>query len=267
MQMYKMDQQVVSKGSKLAAIIYWGLAIMVAPIAIGGLLGSATVVFAVGVVFLLISLFLLWAGFRQWHLSKQVLDEANEVIRLSASASEIRQNRADDSLPIIWEYSKEAWLQFAQWERKERTTNTAVEAIVLVVLGTLMIIISRGAHSTIALSISIVIAGIYYWLKIWLTLRGITQPDTENRYRVVIHEDGVLVNGRYHALQNQQRWRGKLTLNEKLVPAILEFTFYWNTRKGETFDELRIPVPADAIAQAKLLVKKWPGNQTSSSSG
>ena len=264
-QMYKMDQQVVSKGSKLVAIIYWGLALLVSPIAIGGLLSFPNQAAAIGLVFLLISLFFLWAGFRQWSLSKQVLEEAAEIISLSKEASLVENKQPDHGLPIVWEYSSAQWLQFTRWEQRERRTNTFIEAFVLVVLGSLMIVISRGANWIIALLVSIVIAAIYYWLKIWLTLRGIAQPDPENRYRVIIQANGVLVNGRYHALQNQQRWLGKLTLHEKVEPAILEFTFHWNTRRGETFDELRIPVPPEAIAQAKWLVKDWPGNQVSSS--
>ncbi len=187
------------------------------------------------------------------------------MISLSKEASLVENKQTDHGLPIVWEYSSAQWLQFTRWEQRERRTNTFIEAFVLVVLGSLMIIISRGANWTIALLVSIVIASIYYWLKIWLTLRGIAQPDPENRYRVIIQANGVLVNGRYHALQNQQRWLGKLTLHEKVEPAILEFTFHWNTRRGETFDELRIPVPPEAIAQAKWLVKDWPGNQVSSS--
>ena len=82
--MYKMDQQVVSKGSKLVAIIYWGLALLVSPIAIGGLLSFPNQAAAIGLVFLLISLFFLWAGFRQRGTM------ANEDHRLARTGQQIQ---------------------------------------------------------------------------------------------------------------------------------------------------------------------------------
>lgn len=260
-----MDQQVVSKGSKLVAIIYWGLALLISPIAIGGLLSFPSQAAMLGLVFLLILCFFLWAGYRQWQLAKQVLQEAVQAAVVVNQAVSIQNQQHQEGLPIVWEYTAADWQAFARWEQKERKTNTLIEAFVLAVLGMLMIILSRGANWVVALVISTIIATIYYRFKVWLTLRGIRQPDQEKRYRVKITADGVFVNGRYHAIQNQQRWRGKLILNEAVQPAVLEFTFHWNTRRGETFDEVRIPVPEGAIVQARALVKSWPGNQLASS--
>ena len=260
-----MDQQVVSKGSKLVAIIYWGLALLVSPIAIGGLLSFPSQAAMLGLVFLLIFCFFIWAGFRQWQLSKQVMQEAAQAAVVANQAGSLQNQQHQEGLLIVWEYTDAVWQAFARWEQKERKTNTLIEAFVLVALGTIMIILSRGANWVIASVISAIIATIYYRLKVWLTLRYITQPDQEKGYRVKISVDGVFVNGRYHALQNQQRWRGKLILNETVEPAVLEFTFHWHTRRGDTFDEVRIPVPDAAIEQARSLVETWPGNQLASS--
>ena len=63
------------------------------------------------------------------------------------------------------------------------------------------------------------------------------------------------INGKLNPYRSDRFWLKKIQMLAG-DPEVIEFTYSWDTRKGRTFDELRIPVPAGRGEEARALIEK-----------
>jgi hypothetical protein len=70
---------------------------------------------------------------------------------------------------------------------------------------------------------------------------------------VIIAPDAILMNGRYHVLQDENFTFGGVRYLEDERPPILEFTVTWATRSGRTNEQYRVPVPRGREDEARAL--------------
>ncbi len=73
---------------------------------------------------------------------------------------------------------------------------------------------------------------------------------------VIIGLDTVVINGKLNVLKDENKWLGEVELKTETNPALLELTYYWETRSGITNDEIRIPVPSGKIKEAEDVLLK-----------
>ena len=109
--------------------------------------------------------------------------------------------------------------------------------------------LSRSASLPVAIIVTLIIGGIIVYIRRRLALAKL-KPG-KGKKEVYITDYFAIMNGEQYYLMNEHRLTSKVILYEDTSPAILEFTIHWQTRNGVTFDELRLPVPPEAIPLAK----------------
>jgi len=191
-------------------------------------------------------LFLLGGGISNLKTAKREKKRADEQL-----AAFKAKPAAATKLPVevltSWIYSVSDWKEFVKWERKERKQGTIIEVSLVVVLGTLAL---RGMQGWIlALIISSVIAILYGLLKYFLKTSSI-RSDEKGMPEVIITNENVYINGRIHPFYADNLWLGKVDIREEGQLNIFEITYCWNTRKGESFEEIRVPIPKGKLKEA-----------------
>ena len=146
-----------------------------------------------------------------------------------------------------WTFDDETWEAFYAGERKERKINIAIECFWVVVLGTVIIVFSRGAFWVTALIISSLVAVIYGVLKYYFIMKSIDANG--NRHEIIVTHQSVIVNGKINFFEDQHKRKGKILLLNKKNPLVIEITYHWRTRRGDTFDEIRFPAPNETEAE------------------
>jgi hypothetical protein len=78
------------------------------------------------------------------------------------------------------------------------------------------------------------------------------------RGEAIISPGAVVLNGRYHVLENDEyHLRGVRYLDAGATP-LLEFTVEWSTRGGPATEEIRVPVPPGREDEARELARSFP---------
>lgn len=272
-----MDQKIRTKSSVISGIVVLILGIIMLPIAIGLSLSKGdSVATSLGIVFLVSCILLIYGGIATIIKSKKELKHSNELQKrvneklatTNLNYNTISENKIDFNSSIEeesvikfeseilanWTFNKSEWLQFITWEKKERRFNTFFESVWILLLGAVFIIVFRNASFLIATSISLSI-GITYWIiKIQFTSKPFKNIREENK--IVITNAAVIINDSYQPFRNEDYWLGQIKIFEKENLNILEIQYHWNTRKGSTYDEIRVPIPYNKKAEAELVKQK-----------
>lgn len=154
-----------------------------------------------------------------------------------------------------WETDPSTWQQFTINERKYRNEDNIYFFIAVLILGTLVLMLSRSASFWLALGISAGMGAIIVYIRRSLSLSNLQPGNQKSARRVIISDAFVSLNGHTFDLFSASRNTRKVRFLPDESPAILEFTIEWMTRKGPTFDELRVPVPAANFQQAAAVVQ------------
>lgn len=164
-------------------------------------------------------------------------------------------NQATTSVLSVWCYSVSEWKDFIRWEKRERTRNTLIETFIIVMISTLFISFLRSADWKTALAMSLLVGLIYGSVKYYWTMSSI-QWDGHNLPEVIITSDTVLVNGHLNRFYGNNVWLGHTQIKEVRDINILEITYCWKTKRGKTFDEIRVPIPKGKLREAIAVQEK-----------
>lgn len=152
--------------------------------------------------------------------------------------------------PVLahWYYSVEEWEAFTRTEKKIRGEEVLLEALLITVLGTLLLHFTRGASWVVALAICMVIGTIYALIRYTMRLNTIRWRNP-SLPEVIITNSAVIINGNKLDYHSETRWLRRADLAEKEGRNLLAITYEWQTRKGVTFDEIRIPIPKGRLKE------------------
>lgn len=152
--------------------------------------------------------------------------------------------------PVLahWYYSVEEWEGFTRIEKKTRGEEVFFEALLISVLGTFLLRFVKGAPWVAAIAISMVIATIYAIIRYTLRMNAIRWKNP-SLPEVIITEQSVIINGHKLEYHSETRWLRRANLMEKEGRNLLAITYEWQTRKGVTYDEIRIPVPRGKLKE------------------
>ena len=153
--------------------------------------------------------------------------------------------------PVLahWYYTVSEWESFIRWEKKKRGSDILLEGSLVVILGTILLVILRDAPLIWALLVSILIAGLYSIIKYALRMNSLKWKGP-GMPEVLITKTSIITNGIKTAFHTDQKWFRRAVINEKADRNILEITYEWQTRKGVTYDEIRLPVPKGKLREA-----------------
>lgn len=272
-----MDQKIRTKSGVLSGAIVLVLGIIILPIGIGASLSKGdSVATSLGIAFLVSSLLLIYGGITTIVKTKKEMKHTDELqkrvsekmnrsnsndIAINSKNSDANISMEEEKLLNLeseilanWSFTKSEWFEFISWEKKERRLNTFFESFWILLLGAVFIIVFRGASFLIATSISLSIGIIYWVLKVQFTSQPFKIIKEENR--VVITNVAVIINDAYQSFRNGDYWLGKIKILKEGNLNVLEIQYHWNTRRGSTYDEIRIPIPVGKTEEAELVKQK-----------
>lgn len=155
-----------------------------------------------------------------------------------------------------WEIDPDTWNAFDKNERKYRKSDNLYYFIAFAVAGTILLMWVRNGTFFVAAGISLAMSGVIVWIRHSLSLKKLKVARGEKLF-VLITKSMLILNGEHYALRSDTRRIKNMQLLTGETPVILEFTIAWRTRNGETFDELRIPVPEQNIPDAEKVMQAF----------
>lgn len=209
----------------------------------------------IGILVLLLTLaglLLLVSGISQLFIARDVNEKQHQImdsLHTKPAEGDVHTSISNQPVRAHWPIDEATWKLFAKNEIKYRNEDNIYFSIAFFALGTITIMLSRSASLPIAIIITLIIGSIIVYIRRKLALAKL-KPG-KGKKEVYITDYFVIMNGEQYYLMNEHRLTSKVILYEDTSPAILEFTIHWQTRNGVTFDELRLPVPPEAIPKAK----------------
>lgn len=229
-----------------AIIAFMGL--LFAPIGLTGVLSEG--MSGIGIVLLglfLSGLLMMLGGIYMILQGRSDIREAQEVKEhIKAGRSPVME----ENILGKWDIDEETWNAFAINERKYRNSDNLWFFIAFVILGTLVIMTQRSSVFIYAFGISVVIALIMVTVRRGAALSKLRISAGAHKFVIFTHRE-IILNGKRYPINDGFMHAEKVQILPHETPPILEITLYWKTRGGNTFDELRIPIPPDAIDKAK----------------
>lgn len=268
-----MDQKFTSGGTMLSGLLMLGCAFIILPLGLGCLLSYPDQIWWLGLLFLASAAGLILNGITNIKLSKRLAKDAEEDLNIisgkrqysptkanvstyvnnndqTQSIQPAIQQEVNDTIVLVkWNYTVEEWQKFLKWEMKERRLSSTIEAALIVLIGG---VLGYNEGGWVMLVISIVVAIIYWLGKYYLSLASIGQPKNK-QCEVVITQYALIINGKHNAFNSQMYCKGKVSIKEEPSPKILEIVYHWQTRKGISQEELRVPIPEGKLEEAKWL--------------
>lgn len=267
-----MDENLRTTSGSATAIYILLLSVVIFAASLIFITTGTGVMYFAGFIFMLLAVYLFFASLRWFKKMKreQLISEAEQQTLqhllqtnqsagptiLSGEAATIQHPLGAMALQVVvlaqWEYTADQWQQFLHWERKERKTETLIVAVLVGLLGTFILRLSRSAPWPAAIAVSTVVALLYGLISYYVALNAIQQKSSPAQ--VVITKDAVLVNGHYNRLNGENLWLERVVLKRTDTFSYIEFTTGWTVRTGKATGELRIPVPAGKETEAITLV-------------
>lgn len=242
-----MDEKIKQKASVVTGVILIVLAIVLLPISAGMLFSFPHWVGYIGIIMLCCCGAFVYSGVQQISIAKKVIRGLDSIHQQLKQPSNDQANALQSFELAKWTFDDTTWNAFLADERKERKMNIVIECFWVIVLGTVVIILSRGALFLTALIISSLVAAVYGVLKYYLTMRSIRGISAH--HEIILTHQAVIINGNFNFFEDQHKRKGKIQLLKKKQPPVIEITYHWQTRRGETFDEIRFPAPNEAEAE------------------
>lgn len=267
-----MDQKIIHSGTILSGAVAIAMGVLVSPVAIGLASSYPHELWWLGALLCGGCFLMIYGGIQSIKTARAKekmaqaeraritteLDQKQAVADFSAGLPISPQTPAAVPLrPEVlahWIFSESEWKQFMRLEKGRRLESSIYEALGFTILGTVVIMLSREAVFYVAVSISALIGVIISSLRYWLTLKSLGNVLPENQ--VIITRQSVFINDKLNPYRSDNLWLDKLEFKAG-IPPVLEFTYAWhNRKKKKMFDELRVPVPPRAEAEARALIQK-----------
>lgn len=240
-----MDQKTIRKTSTLTGIIYLVLAILLIPLSISVLIAAKGIILLGALVVLITGISCLIAFIRNISFKKEMTRV--EHLHMHDSGTQNSQN-------LSWLVNPEAWNRFLKEETKRRSTGLIVETALIIIVGSGLLMLSRPVGFYMSLLFTIPLAVIYYCIKYRTLLSAL--PKKGITVQVLVTPVSVSFNQTIYPL-NSSRFRVvKAELKHQLEEYWLLINYQWPLRRGGVGEEeIRVPVPADAVAKAEAAIQ------------
>lgn len=247
-----LNNKQAKKGSILVAVLLALVVIIIAPLAIGALLGG---VWYFGLPLAISCALIIWSILQNIRKSKEADIEIPATINTATAFADVTETASHARNTIIaqWHVNAEMWNAFIRIEKKLRNSDSVYMFIGTIIMGSIGLMLTRGVSLLTAVIFSAGLGCIVVWLRRYFALRNIQAVPPEG-YRIIITPDTVFLNSQAYSLLNENRYLRKVHILNTNGLRMIEFTIGWNTRKGPTFDELRIPVPETNFAEAEKII-------------
>ena len=184
---------------------------------------------------------------------KQRFEELTKILEMQKIQGSLSKPKVE--LLVNWTYSISEWKEFLKWEKKQGNSTTVAEALSLVVMTTLAIHYFKNIDWLISFVISLIVGFAYSIAKYYVNRFSINLE--ENKIpEVIVTNNAVIINGHSNQFLGNNLTLGKVSVNDAGKFNLLEITYGWQTKKGKTFDEIRVPIPKGSLKEAIFLQEK-----------
>jgi hypothetical protein len=177
------------------------------------------------------------------------IEDAVKTIREEAAKPFPEKN----TLLAHWNYTSEEWKEFTKKELSFRIREALIVWLLITGLGTWLIAGYRDMGHLAAFITSLSVGGLFTLIRLIIAYNA-RKANLSKPGDVIISAKSILINGKYHILNDENKTLYELELLKDQTPQILEFSVQWNTRSGMTNEQIRIPIPADKSTEAAQLV-------------
>jgi hypothetical protein len=176
----------------------------------------------------------------------------------AAAAPQAAPATADAEVLAHWTYAPDEWSEYTRRDLSFRKGEALWIGLGVLLLGTLLLVNRENTPYGIAIGVSAFVGGAIYVGRL-LQARSAHAANAATRGgEVIISPHAVLLNGRYHVLQDDRFHFGGVRLLDEDGPPVLEFTVTWMTRGGPTNEQVYVPVPRGREAEARALAASFP---------
>ena len=155
-----------------------------------------------------------------------------------------------------WTFSSEEWKLFKTEASFLKKEDNIYMAIATLIVGIPFLMLSRKI--TILMSIFFVIP--FAILVPYVRYRIATNhlKFSGNEAIIEFYSEYILINGKKIDLFGPNKWiKNMKIIDGKNGLKILEIEIAWSARKGDTFDETRVPIPKDKLIRAEALIEYY----------
>lgn len=176
------------------------------------------------------------------------IDEARQSVQQAAEKGFTEKN----TLLTHWTYNKEEWETWTKHEFSFRKEEAIIFLVVLCIVGTLLLPSMRSMSYFAAFLSSLFVGGIITAIRFGMA-HSDRKANSSKLGDVVISARSVLINGKYHTLNDEHKTLSSVKIITDEKPNVFEFSVVWNTRKGPTGHEVRVPIPEGKMEDALKL--------------
>lgn len=153
-----------------------------------------------------------------------------------------------------WTFSSDMWNRYVAIEKRNKKEDNFYLGIGILVLCTPGLMLLRNTSFLTALMFAVPLAFLLPWLRMQFGNPHLKSVSTESI--VEIYPDYLIINNKKIDLYGKRKWLKDMKIIEtNNAFKLLEFTIEWNTRKGNTNDETRIPIPKGKELKALELIE------------
>jgi hypothetical protein len=186
--------------------------------------------------------------------AKEEMKKASVAIKANASAKEAAANlQQDNPVLAVWTLPATEWTSFREAEKKFKIRDYVKYGSIVIVLAVMVLFYRKGEGLAFSIIFSAVFTGLFFLLKYVLS-RSVTAVNGKPAMEIIIGPEKLLINGKLFAIRDEHRWLESLKIIGGASNGMLEFTYGWNTRQGNTTDSLLIPIPEGKRDEAENLV-------------
>lgn len=190
---------------------------------------------------------------------KELAEAAKKTVNIDDAIQSVRKQSAKpfpdkNTLLAHWTYSDEEWKTFTKKEFNVSIREALLVWLLLVGIGTWLLAGYREMGHWAAFISSFSVGALITFIRFIIAYNA-RKANSSKPGDVIISAKSILINGTYHTLNDELKTLSKLELLKDETPQILEFTVIWNTRKGQTNEQVRVPVPSDKLTEAVKLVE------------
>lgn len=155
-----------------------------------------------------------------------------------------------------WTFSAKEWNQFIKEAKSLKKEDNIYMGIATLIVGVPFLMLSRKITFLMALIFVIPFAILIPWARNKIStahLKSIKKEAIVNFYT-----NYITINSKRIDLYGDKKWIKNMTIIDgKNGLKLLEIEIAWSTRKGDTFDETRIPIPSNKIERAEALIEYY----------
>jgi hypothetical protein len=259
-----MDEDVKTGFLGISGIMYLFLAFIIGILGIGILYSYPDPVWIIGLLLCGASGLLIYSGIAslvkfRWKenddgKAKEEMKKASVVIKDNPHAREEEANlQQNNRVLAVWSVPAAEWTSFREAEKKFKMRDYILYGSMIIVLTVLVFFYRKGQGLVFSIIFSSVFTGLFFLLK-YILSRSFTDGYGKPAMEIIIGPDKLLINGKLFTIRDEHRWLEDLKTIAGAENGMLEFTYGWNTRQGNTSDSLLIPIPEGKRDEAETLV-------------